>query len=325
MATLKDVAKEAGLTVTTVSRVLNNRGYISEQARQKVYDAMSKLNYQPNEVARSLSKRSTDTIGLIVPNISHPYFSKLIDCLESAAEKEGYKLLLFNSNADIKLEEQYMDRCRASQVAGIILYSGRADNAFLSRMDVPVIALERYQENATGSIEVDNMTGGQLAARVLLESGAKHLIHISAVYEEYMPSDQREAGFQESCNQAGVDYKIVRTHANIALENHMKDLLMSVLKDHPDTDGLFTGSDLIAAQALMVCRELNLSVPEDIKIVGYDDLFITEYVSPALTTIHQPLDEISALAVEYIIKASKGKAIPRKTVLPVSLIKRSST
>ena len=123
MATLKDVAKETGLTVSTVSRVLNNRGYISEETRKKVYEAMKKLNYRPNEVARSLSKQTTNTIGVIVPHIRHPYFAELISNLESQAYHYDHKILLFNSQEKNEKEWEYMEMCTSNRVAGVILLS----------------------------------------------------------------------------------------------------------------------------------------------------------------------------------------------------------
>lgn len=324
MVTLKDVAKEAGLTVTTVSRVLNNRGYISDQARKKVYDAMKTLNYQPNEVARSLSKRSTDTIGLIVPSITHPYFSTLISAIEEKSETKGYKILLFNTKGDINLEEQYMDKCRGSQVAGIVLFSGRDDNQYLKKIDVPVITLERYQEDATASIEVDNYKGGQLAAQALIDAGCRNVLQISAVYETYMPSDDRELGFKDYCQNKEITYNLVRTYADLNVDHNLDELLVQILNENPDVDGIFTGSDLIAMNLIKVCHNHKISVPKDIRIVGYDDIFLSRYVSPTITTIKQPVEEMTELALSLLLKSNKTD-IPKKTVLPVELILRQST
>mgnify|MGYP001022991394 CR=1 FL=1 len=164
MATLKDVAKETGLTVTTVSRVLNNRGYISEETRRKVYDAMKKLNYHPNEVARSLSKQSTNTIGVIVPHIRHPYFAELISNLESQAYRHQHKILLFNSQEKNEKEYEYLEMCSSNRVAGIILCSGTVGVNEFQGLNVPLITIERFLENGTGAVECDNIQGGRLAA-----------------------------------------------------------------------------------------------------------------------------------------------------------------
>ena len=153
MATLKDVAREAGLTVGTVSRVLNNRGYISENAREKVEEAMKKLNYRPNEVARSLSKSSSNTIGVIVPHIQHPYFTEMISNLENQAYKRGYKMLLCNSRSIQEKEREYIDICTGNKVAGIILCSGTVPVDVFDGIGIPVVTIERFLDNGTAAVE----------------------------------------------------------------------------------------------------------------------------------------------------------------------------
>ena len=176
MATLKDVAKETGLTVSTVSRVLNNRGYISEETRKKVYEAMKKLNYRPNEVARSLSKQTTNTIGVIVPHIRHPYFAELIRNLESQAYHHGHKILLFNSQEKNEKEWEYMEMCTSNRVAGVILCSGTVGVEKFTGLNVPLITIERYLENGTAEVECDNEQGGRLAAQHLIDCGCKSIV-----------------------------------------------------------------------------------------------------------------------------------------------------
>ena len=212
MATLKDVARETGLTVTTVSRVLNNRGYISEETREKVYAAMKKLNYRPNEVARSLSKKSTNTIGVIVPHIRHPYFSELISNLENEASKRGYKMILCNSQEKENKEREYLEMCTSNRVAGIVLCSAGVAVEEFQGSNIPLITIERYMENGTASVECDNKQGGKLAAEHLISCGCKNLLHISGVYETAMPADDRALGFIEVCEKAGVAHREVATN-----------------------------------------------------------------------------------------------------------------
>ena len=168
MATLKDVAREAGLSVGTVSRVLNNRGYISESTRQSVEQAMKRLNYQPNEMARSLSRQSSSMVGVIVPSITHPYFSKLISCLEEAARREGYEIHLFASRGKASREEEYVRVCSSNRVAGLILCSGSVNTAKLRDLGFPVVAYERFLNEADAAVECNNYEGGALAAEELL-------------------------------------------------------------------------------------------------------------------------------------------------------------
>lgn len=242
MATLKDVAKETGLTVSTVSRVLNNRGYISEETRKKVYEAMKKLNYRPNEVARSLSKQTTNTIGVIVPHIRHPYFAELISNLESQAYHYGHKILLFNSQEKNEKEWEYMEMCTSNRVAGVILCSGTVGVEKFTGLNVPLITIERYLENGTAEVECDNEQGGRLAA-----------------------------------------------------------------------------------QLLQVCHKLNIDVPSQMKIVGFDDVNIASLTTPPITTIHQPIKEMAKTAVELLVRSGNGELVPNRTTLPVSLVVRETT
>ena len=340
MATLKDVARETGLTVTTVSRVLNNRGYISEETREKVYEAMKKLNYRPNEVARSLSKKSTNTIGVIVPHIRHPYFSELISNLENEASKRGYKMILCNSQEKENKEREYLEMCTSNRVAGIVLCSAGVAVEEFQGSNIPLITIERYMENGTASVECDNRQGGKLAAEHLIACGCKNLLHISGVYETAMPADNRALGFIEVCEKAGVSHWEVATNTYQYNNLEYHDFLEEVLKENYDVDntaendencgksridGIFASSDLIAAQVLQVCSKLGIRVPEDIKLVGFDDVNISSLTTPRITTIHQPIKEIAELTLELLINAQDGKTVAKGSLLPVSLVKREST
>ena len=325
MVTLKDVAKETGLTVSTVSRVLNNRGYISEETRQKVYTAMKKLNYHPNEVARSLSKQTTNTIGVIVPHIRHPYFAELISNLENEAYHHKYKILLFNSQEKDEKEREYLEMCTSNRVSGIILCSGNVAVEEFKNLNVPLITIERYLENGTATVECDNRQGGRLAAKHLIEMGCRHIIHFSGVHETAMPADSRAIGFREACEEQNVNCLEIATSAfqYNALEYH--DAIEKVLRKYADTDGIFASSDLIAAQLIQVCKKMDIQIPEQLKIVGFDDVNIASLTTPRITTIHQPIKEMAKMSIELMIKATEGEMVPSRTTLPVVLVKRETT
>lgn len=325
MATIKDVAKEAGLTVTTVSRVLNNRGYISENARQKVDEAMKKLNYQPNEMARSLRKKS-NLIGVIVPHIRHPYFAEMISNLEHEAYKEGYRILLCNTQDKEEREREYVDICKSNRVAGIIIFSGGVSVSLFDEFDIPVIAMERNLETATAAVECDNRAGGELAARSLLNDGCKCVLHFGSTNDMVsLPADNRARGFMETIGMAGIrHYEIYPDHSaymNLAYT----DMIEEALKKYPDVDGIFASSDMIAAQVIQVCHKLGKRIPDDLKLIGFDDITIAKLTSPQLTTIHQPIKEMANLAVRLIKDSSDGKIVPKQSVLPVALVERETT
>lgn len=325
MATLKDVAEEAGLTVGTVSRVLNNRGYISDNAREKVSNAMKKLNYHPNEVARSLQGKSTNTIGLIVPHIRHPYFAEMISNIENEAYKKGYRILLCNSQSIEEKEREYIEICTGNRVAGIILCSGTVSVEVFEGIHVPVVTMERFLDNGTAAVECDNRQGGALAAEKLISCGCRHLLHVGNISSVSMPADQRSEGFREVCEKKGIAFAEVFTEQAQYHDMKYDAMIEAALSERPETDGLFANSDVIAAQALQVCRRLGVPVPSKMKIVGFDDVNIAALTTPQLTTIHQPVREMAEIAVSLLHDAVSGKMVPKRTVLPVYLVERETT
>ncbi len=324
MATLKDVARESGLTVGTVSRVLNNRGYISDKAREKVEKAMKKLNYRPNEVARSLSKSSTNTIGVIVPHVRHPYFTEMISNLENQAYKKGYKILLCNSRSIQEKEREYIEICTSNKVAGIILCSGTVPVEVFDEIGIPVVTIERFLDNGTAAVECDNRQGGALAAEKLISCGCRHLLHVGNIGGLFMPADMRTEGFREVCERENVPFVELLTEE--IQYNSMKygELIEDALQKYPETDGLFANSDVIAAQTLQICRKLDIAVPERLKVIGFDDVFLATLTTPQLTTVHQPIKEMAEIAINLLHDSAMGKLVPKRTVLPVCLAERET-
>lgn len=325
MATIVDVAKLAGVTPTTVSRVINNRGYISEKTRNKVYEAMDELGYQPNEIARSLTKQKSNTIGVIVPHISHPYFAKLISNLENEAAKKEYKIILCNSKDKLEKEKQYLDMCKSNRVAGIVLCSGNVESNKINTGNIPVVLLEKNFEEGKLGIQCDNYQGGILATEHLIKCGCKKILHFSGVIDEDMPADNREKAFIKICNDNNIDYFIRKYDINTYNEMNYYQYIKDALRELPQIDGIFASSDLIAAQVIQVCNELKIRVPEDIKLVGFDDVDISKLTTPTITTIHQPIKEMAKLSVELIEAKYNNIKVSEQTILSVELVERNST
>lgn len=324
MVTLKDVAEKAEVTVTTVSRVINNRGYLSEQTRKKVYDAMKALDYHPNELARSLSKQRTNTIGIIVPHIVHPYFAKLISNLESAAAKHKYKIILCNTKEQTEKEKEYIEMCKSNRVSGIILCSRNVNTKEIVDMDIPVITIERNLETGTAGIQCDNYLGGKLATEHLITCGCKSLLHLSGIVNEDMPADERAEAFIDVCEKQGVKHHEKQSNSNIYNKMDYHEYIKKALLEVPDADGIFASSDLIAAQVIQVCSDMGIKIPEQMKLVGFDDVDIAQLTNPTITTIRQPIKEMSEWAVEFIEKRLNGDVLPCQIKLPVTLVKRQS-
>lgn len=325
MATIVDVAKLAGVTPTTVSRVINNRGYISEKTKNKVHEAMEQLGYQPNEIARSLTKQKSNTIGIIVPHISHPYFAKLISNLENEAAKKDYKIILCNSKEKAEKEKQYLDMCKSNRVAGIILCSGNVESNKINTGDIPVVLLEKNFEEGKLGIQCDNYQGGKLATEHLIECGCKKVLHFSGVIDEEMPADNREKAFIDTCIKNSVKYYIKKFDINTYNQMDYYEAIKDTITEIKEIDGIFASSDLIAAQVIQVCNELNIRIPQDIKLVGFDDVEISKLTTPTITTIHQPIKEMSKLAVELIDAKYTNVEIDKQIIVPVELVVRNST
>lgn len=325
MATIVDVARLAGVTPTTVSRVINNRGYISEKTKKRVHEAMDELGYQPNEIARSLTKQKSNTIGVIVPHISHPYFAKLISNLENEASKKDYKIILCNSKEKAEKEKQYLDMCKSNRVAGIVLCSGNVESNKINTGDIPVVLLEKNFEEGKLGIQCDNYQGGKLATEHLIECGCKKVLHFSGVIDEEMPADNREKAFIDTCIKNSVKYYIKKFDINTYNQMDYYEAIKDTIAEVKEIDGIFASSDLIAAQVIQVCNEIKIRIPEDIKLVGFDDVDISQLTTPRITTVHQPIKEMARLSIELIDAKYNNIEVNEKTILPIKLIIREST
>ncbi|WP_320128276.1 LacI family DNA-binding transcriptional regulator [uncultured Sphaerochaeta sp.] len=325
MATLKDVSKETGLSIGTISRVLNSRGYISEETKAKVFQAMKKLNYQPNELARALSKSSSSVIGVIAPSIRHPYFANLVESIEGTAGRAGYQVLLLLSNGKKEKEATLLEQCKKNRVMGIILCSGLFSTSRLKDMDIPVVTIERMREHATASVECDNKQGGKIAAEHLIAKGCKNLLHVAGVQGSTMPADKRSQGFLQVCEKMHVIHHEISFSETMYENMEYHDFFNNLLKTFPQTDGIFCSSDVAAAQFIQVCHSMGIRIPEDIKVIGFDDIPLSRMTSPTLTTIHQPLKEMAEMAFTLLLGAKEGRMGPTSLTLNVTLIQREST
>lgn len=325
MATIVDVARLAGVTPTTVSRVINNRGYISEKTKKRVQEAMDELGYQPNEIARSLTKQKSNTIGVIVPHISHPYFAKLISNLENEAAKKDYKIILCNSKEKAEKEKQYLDMCKSNRVAGIIICSGNVESNKINTGGIPVVLLEKNFEEGKLGIQCDNYQGGKIATEHLIECGCKKILHLSGVIDEEMPADNREKAFIDVCSKNEIEYFIKKYDIDTYNQMNYYDYIKAALNEIEGVDGIFASSDLIAAQVIQVCNEIKIRIPEDIKLVGFDDVDISQLTTPRITTVHQPIKEMARLSIELINAKYNNIEVNEKTILSIKLIIREST
>lgn len=315
---LEDVAKRANVSKTTVSRVLNKRGYLSEQTVKKVYAAMEELNYQPNVVARQLYKKKTNIIGLLFPTIANPFFGELADALEKKLYQQGFKVLVGNSMNDPEKETDYLNQLLSEQVDGLIVGTHNQGIQEYKYANLPIVAIDRIMNDDIPIIESDNYAGGVLATTHLIEAGAKKIIHTNGPVELETPASRRRLAYEDTMAEhqllpitCTIDFNVSYTEK--------KQRFTQLFKDHPDVDAIFASNDVDAALLLQLAHELGKHVPEDLLLVGYDGTLLTRTMVPSLTTIIQPIEDMATTAIEVLQKRLNKEPTQREYILPVSL------
>jgi LacI family transcriptional regulator len=329
MATIREVAEQAGVSYATVSHVINNTRLVSQETRERVLTAMAALDYRPNALARSLRQGKTNTLGLVLPDSANPFFAEISRSIEDEAFKKGYSVFLCNTELDTERELFYVDVLSKKQVDGIIFVAAgdQADSLdFLVQRNMPVVMIDRDVPNVqVDAVLSDNQLGGYLATRHLLELGHSRIACIAGS-SSITPSAERLIGYRRALEEAGRPYDeqlIVRGdyHAQSGLE-----LTHFILKLDPRPTAIFALNDLMALGALRAAAEAGYSVPRDLAVVGYDDLELAHFTNPPLTTIAQPKKEIGAQAVNLLVERISHKSRPpSRLVLPPELIVRRST
>jgi LacI family transcriptional regulator len=329
MTTIREVAEIAGVSYATVSHVINNTRVVSPETRQRVMDAMAELNYRPNALARSLRQGKTNTLGLVLPDSANPFFAEISRSIEDEAFNKGYSVFLCNTELDTRRELFYVDVLSKKQVDGIIFVAAgdQADSLdFLAREGMPVVMIDRNIPNVeVDAVLTDHQLGGFLATRHLLQLGHK-LIACIAGPSSITPSAERITGYRNALEQVDIPYdeKLV-IRGDYHSQSGM-DITHSILQMDPRPTAIFALNDLMALGALRAAAEAGCSIPGDLAVVGYDDLELSQFTNPPLTTIAQPKKEIGLQAVSLLVeRISQNNRPPRRLVLPPELIVRRST
>jgi LacI family transcriptional regulator len=329
MPTIRQVAEKASVSPTTVSHVINNTRFVSEDVRRRVQAAMDELDYRPNALARSLRRGETNTIGLILPDSANPFFAEIGRGIEVTAFELGYSVILCNTEGDSDNESLYMDVLSKKQVDGMILVAAgdRADSLrTLQSQRVPVVVVDRdLPEVEIDAVLADNRRGGYLATRHLIELGHRRIGCIAGP-SNVTPSAQRVTGYREALAEANLpgDESLI-SRGDFHSESGWAATLDMLRQPEPPT-AIFACNDLMAIGALRAAAETGRRVPADLAIVGFDDIELASYTIPPLTTIAQPKLEMGRRAVQLLIERLADKARPsRREVLSTTLVVRGSS
>jgi len=319
---IDDVAKLAGVSPTTVSRVLNNRGYISERTKEKVQKAMSELNYFPNDVARSLFNKRSNLLGVILPTTANPFFGELTFHLENISAAKGYKMLVCNSLNRIDKEEKYLEMLLRNQVDGIIVGTHNRGILDYHKQNLAVVAIDRYLSETVPVVSSDNYKGGKLATDLLVSKGCKRIVLIDGIGDLETPARLRRKAYEETMEGLGM-IPIVYEIPEVFDRESQHKVIAKLFEECPDVDGVFATNDIFAASFIMMAKKMGRDVPGQIKVIGYDGTESVQSFLPELTTIQQPISTIAEMSIELLLKEIEGEFqdIPLETRLPVKLLK----
>lgn len=322
MVTIKEVAEEAGVSVATVSRVINQNGYVSEETLKKVKGVIEKLNYKPNSIARSLYHKISNMIGLIVPDITNPFFPELARAVEDVAMMYGFRVVLCNSDQEPEKEMKYIDLFKEKYVDGIIIATQSHESQFYSDLNIPIVALDRVGDTSIPSVVSNNYNGAKKLTELLLQKGVKNIAHIRGP-KNISSSEARYQGFVDAVEGKSVNYTI--SEADFQLKDAERKA-EQFFETHTGVDGIFCSNDTIAAGFLKVALKKGIKVPEELQIAGFDGSFFGEFIYPELTTVSQPIYDMGAVAARLLIKIIQGNK-PEKLLyeMPTTIMERGTT
>jgi LacI family transcriptional regulator len=330
MATIRDVAKRAGVAPITVSRVINNSGYVSEKTRARVEAAIADLGYVPNVLARSLRSRRTNTLALILSDISNPFWTTVSRGVEDAASDAGFNVILCNTDESETEQDKYLHVLMQKQVDGVLLVpacSAVEPIQFVQSQDTLVVVLDRLIPDAQAdTVRGDSEGGAYQLTRLLLSLGHRRIAMLSGP-QGVSTAEDRVAGYRRALTEAGLDVDPALVYyGQFSLESGYT-MTQQMLAVTPRPSGLFAGNNFIAIGALRALRDAGLQVPEDLALVGFDDLPEDLVVDPFLTVVAQPAYEMGQRATELLLARLSGEAPEayQEIVLPTALIVRRSS
>lgn len=329
MATMKDIAKLAGVSTSTVSHVINKSRYVSEEISLRVNSAAQQLNYRPSALARSLKVNRTKTIGMLVTTSTNPFFGEVVKGVERSCYHQGYNLILCNTEGDHERMRESINTLLQKRVDGLILMcsslEGERIEVFEQYPDIPVVVMDWGPMLFTSDkIQDNSLRGGYLAAKYLIESGHRQIGCITGPLVKHQ-AQMRYEGYKRALNESGLGF-----NANWIIEADFEceggfEAFNQMLAKGPLPSAIFVCNDMMAMGVINAANAKGIRIPEDLSIIGYDDIHIAKFMSPSLTTIHQPKYRLGKAAVEALLnRLEKGATDPQVVQLEPTLVERDT-
>lgn len=329
MANILQVAKRAGVSPTTVSHVINKTRFVSGEVVERVQAAMTELGYQPNALARSLRRGETHTLGLILPDSANPFFAEIGRSIEGNAFQHGYSVILCNTEGDAAKETIYTDVLSKKQVDGMIFVATGEESdsvKILQRQGLPFVLVDRQLPGIEADCVLsNNHLGGVLAALHLTAAGHRRLGCVTGP-SFLTPSAERVTGFLETLEQAGIPAAEVRLARGDFHPESGYQAGLELLTGQARPTAIFCCNDMMAMGLYRAAAELGLRIPEDVAIVGFDDIDLSSYLNPPLTSISQPKTEIGQAVIDLLLNRIRNHDLPaQRVVLETHLVARKSS
>ncbi|ENN2390586.1 substrate-binding domain-containing protein [Vibrio alginolyticus] len=330
MATMKDIAKLAGVSTSTVSHVINKTRFVSEEISERVNNAAKELNYYaPSALARSLKVNRTKTIGMLVTTSTNPFFGEVVKGVERSCYQKGYSLILCNTEGDNERMRQSINTLLQKRVDGLILMcsslEGERIDVFERYPDIPVVVMDWGPMLFTSDkIQDNSLRGGYLAAKYLIDCGHTEIGCITGPLIKHQ-AQMRYEGYKRAMNEAGLEF-----NANWIIESDFEceggyQAFKKMAQRGALPSSIFVSNDMMAMGVINAANELGIKVPDDLSIIGYDDIHIAKFMSPSLTTIHQPKYRLGQAAVETLVRKLDEKSTEAQVVqLEPALVERKS-
>ena len=329
--TIKDIAQKLDLNFSSVSRALNNKPGVSEETRRLVMKTAEEMGYRPNVIARGLVSRSTKTIGVIIPDIINPLFGAITTGVIETANAADYDVFLCISNWDSNKELDYIHAVQQKQVDGLIIKSvSDLNSKHLEEAHVPVVGYESWaMNNKFSSVSTDNIKGGYIAAKHLIECGYRRTAVISGP-ENSSASLFRRQGFMKAFEEHNLEYDSSKFCIGEYDIQSGYTFAEQIIKEHPDTDSIFTNNDVLALGALMYMEENGIRPGKDIGVIGFDNIAIAGMPQIQLTTVKQPKHSIGRIMVNLLLDEIKNEKddivhYPQRILMEPELIIRKTT
>ncbi len=329
MATMKDIAKLAGVSTSTVSHVINQTRYVSEEISERVNNAARQLNYAPSALARSLKMNKTQTIGMLMTTSTNPFFGEVVKGVERSCYHHGYNLILCNTEGDSERMKSSIDTLLQKRVDGLILMcttlTGERIEAFERYPDVPVVVMDWGPlQYASDKIQDNSFQGGYLATQHLIDAGHKNIGCITGPLNQYQ-AKMRYEGYKRALAEHQLEMNIDWiTEGDFSSEGGYAAFLQMLMRGTLPS-ALFVCNDMMAMGVVNAAYEKGISVPQDISLVGYDDIHIAQFMTPPLTTIHQPKYRLGKAAVEALLARLENRNLDAQVVQlePVLVVRNS--